>query len=637
MNLFKETAIGVLLILITLSEPIYCQSPNSIQSIDPALTENAKAVIRFSDTKLEISSPGAASVKVTKVVSVLNEPGRQESVYFGIDDKFVTYRFNKLTIYDKDGKKVKNFGILDLKPMITFAGSTLYSDVHYMYLDPGYRTYPFTAEISYTIDLKGFFFLPDWIIAEDYNISTEKAALTVTAPAGYKLRYLEQNMPVRATVREDKGLEVYEWTVEKFKAREKEPYSLNIGQESPAVFLAPRNFEIGGWKGSSDTWASYGRFISDLNQGRNILPAEITSKVLEIASQYPDTTEVVRRLYSIMQEKTRYVSVQIGIGGWQPIEAIEVEQKSYGDCKALSNYMKSLLDVAGIKSYYAIIRAGEDAPGVLYDFPSNQFNHAILCVPRGADTIWLECTSQRIPFNYLGSFTDDRYALLITEKGGQLVRTPKYRETENMLMRKAVATIGKNGDGNAHVRTIHSSFFYDRMMPVLMSDLEDQKRILSESIPVPGMTLLNFEVSQPDKTIPAICEEFDISIKGYAPVMSDRIILPLNLMNRTPKLAAPNTERKSEVLLRREQVTIDTVVYKLPAGYSISSTFSPVSIESPFGTYSTSIDITEDEVIYVRKQTTGYGRFLPSDYGALVEYNNKVATADLAFIVLRRI
>jgi hypothetical protein len=637
MTIFRAIASGVVFILIPISATLSGQSPNSVSLIDPELTHNAKAVIRLSDTRVNISSPTSATIKVTKVVSVLNEPGRKESIYFGIDDKFVTYRFNNLIIYDKDGKKVKSFGIFDLKPLITFAGSTLYSDVHYKALDPGYRTYPFTAEISYTIDLKGFFYLPDWIVAEDFNISTEKTMLTVVAPAGYKLRYLEQNLPVKVTTREDKGKEVYEWTVEKDKAREKEPFSPDIEQLSPAVFLAPGDFEIAGWKGSTDTWVNYGNFISDLNKDRNILPPDVTAKVMEIASQNHDTMELIKKLYSMMQEKTRYVSVQIGIGGWQPIEALEVEEKSYGDCKALSNYMKSLLDAAGVKSHYALIMAGEDAPEVLYDFPSNQFNHAIICVPRGSDTIWLECTSQSIPFNYLGSFTDDRYALLITEEGGKLARTRKYGEEENRLLRKAVVTIDNTGNGKASLKTNHSSYFYDQMVPVLMSDLEDQKRSLSESIPVPGMTLINFIINQPDKTLPVIYEEVDLAIKGYASVMSDRIILPLNLMNRVPKLPALNSERSSEVILRREKVMIDTVVYKLPAGYIVSSTITPVNIDSPFGTYATTIDVIGNEVMYVRKQTTRSGRFQASDYAALVEYNNKVATADMVFIVLKRI
>ncbi|MRS03550.1 hypothetical protein EG832_10080 [bacterium] len=461
--------------------------------------------------------------------------------------------------------------------------------------------------------------------------------LTVTAPAGYKLRYYEQNMPVKVARKEEKGKEIYEWAVEKQTAMEKEPLSPDIEQLSPAVFLAPGDFEISGWKGNSDTWYNYGSFFSDLNKGRNQLPSGVIEKVKEIASASNDTTEMVRNLYSLMQQKTRYVSVQIGIGGWQPIEANEVYEKSYGDCKALSNYMKSLLDAAGIKSHYAVIRAGADAPEILENFPSNQFNHAILCVPRISDTIWLECTSQQIPFNYLGTFTDDRYALLITGEGGKLARTRKYSDRENSLLRKAYVTLDRTGNGKADIQTIHSAYFYDQMVPVLMSDLADQKKRLSESIQIPGLTLMNFEVTQPDKTLPVIYEEVSLTFKGYASVMSDRIILPLNLMNRASKLPAPDPDRKSGVLLRREKVMVDTVVYKLPDGYTVSSTMNPVNLESPFGTYSTTIKISGNEVVYVRRQTTRSGKFIPSDYAALVDYNNKVATADMAFIVLKSI
>jgi hypothetical protein len=612
------------------------QSSYNVALINPELTKNAKAVVRFSDHRLTISSPGSASLNVLKAVTVMNETGRSESLYFGIDDKFITYHFDKLVIYDKEGKKVKNFGSLDLEPEITFAGSTLYSDVRYKSLDPDYRTYPFTAEISYSVDFRGFFYLPDWIIGEDYNISTEKAMLTVITPADYRLCFLEQNMPSGVTNGLEKGKPTYEWKIENEKAREKEPYALDIEKICPAVFLAPGTFEIAGWKGSSATWLDYGRFIADLNRGRNVLPASVMEKIKVLAAQNPDTTDLIRKLYALMQEKTRYVSVQIGIGGWQPIEAQKVEETSYGDCKALSNYMKALLDAAGIKSHYAVIMAGEDAPDLLHSFPSNQFNHAIICVPRSSDTIWLECTSQRIPFNYLGSFTDDRYALLITEEGGKLVRTRKYGQEENRLTRKATVTIDLSGNGKVSVKTEYSSYFYDQKVQVLLSDFEDQKRYLSESTSIPGSTLIGFKISQPDKNKPVICEELDITAKGYASRMSDRMILPLNLMNKESKLPALNNGRDSEVLLMREKMMIDTVIYKLPAGYTLSSTLNPVNLDSPFGSYNTNIEISSNELIYIRRQIILKGRFKAEDYPALVDYNNKVATADMVKVVLKR-
>ncbi|MBE0667501.1 MAG: hypothetical protein IH593_07470, partial [Bacteroidales bacterium] len=269
-------------------------------------------------------------------------------------------------------------------------------------------------------------------------------------------------------------------------------------------------------------------------------------------------------------------------------------------------------------------------------FPSNQFNHAILCVPGSPDTIWLECTSQRIPFNYLGSFTDDRFALLITDDGGRLVRTRKYGSEENRLTRKAIVTIDQTGNGKISVKTEYSSYFYDQMLPVLLSDFEDQKRTLSESASIPGLTLVGFKISQPDKEKPLICEELNIATKGYASRMSDRMILPLNLMNKVSKLPALNTERYSEVLLRREKLMIDTVIYKLPAGYTLSSTLNPVNLDSPFGSYDTNIEFSGNELIYIRRQIIRKGRFKADDYPALIDYNNKVATADMAKVVLKR-
>ena len=89
-----------------------------------------------------------------------------------------------------------------------------------------------------------------------------------------------------------------------------------------------------------------------------------------------------------MQNKTRYVSIQLGIGGYQPFEASVVDKTGYGDCKALSNYMLSMLETIGIKGHYALIMAGQNSPELEEDFPSSQFNHAIVAVPNGADTLW---------------------------------------------------------------------------------------------------------------------------------------------------------------------------------------------------------------------------------------------------------
>ena len=55
-----------------------------------------------------------------------------------------------------------------------------------------------------------------------------------------------------------------------------------------------------------------------------------------------DPIEKAKIVYKYMQEKTRYISVQVGIGGFKPMLAKDVDRLGYGDCKALSNYTKAL-------------------------------------------------------------------------------------------------------------------------------------------------------------------------------------------------------------------------------------------------------------------------------------------------------
>ena len=71
-----------------------------------------------------------------------------------------------------------------------------------------------------------------------------------------------------------------------------------------------------------------------------------------------DPQTKVAVLYNYLQQNTHYVGIQLGIGGWQTYDAAYVATKKYGDCKALSNFMISLLKEAGIKGHAVVIKGG---------------------------------------------------------------------------------------------------------------------------------------------------------------------------------------------------------------------------------------------------------------------------------------
>ena len=74
---------------------------------------------------------------------------------------------------------------------------------------------------------------------------------------------------------------------------------------------------------------------------RQDVPLETAAYIKEITGNISDPKAKAQKIYEYMQHKTHYVSIQIGIGGYQPFTASEVDKDGYGDCKALCNYTRA--------------------------------------------------------------------------------------------------------------------------------------------------------------------------------------------------------------------------------------------------------------------------------------------------------
>src|SRR5262249_18052472 len=162
------------------------------------------------------------------------------------------------------------------------------------------------------------------------------------------------------------------WEVKGIAAVEDESSSPDWTELTPVVCLGPVQFEIQDYKGIMNTWQDFGKFVYALKNARDQLPDNIKQEVHRLTDGVTDTREKIAKLYKFMQDNTHYISIQLGIGGWQPFDATYVSTKKYGDCKALSNYMYSLLKEAGISSNYTLVKAGESEHFFVSDFPSLQ-------------------------------------------------------------------------------------------------------------------------------------------------------------------------------------------------------------------------------------------------------------------------
>lgn len=605
-----------------------------VSDIPKELLKGAESVIRNSELKFERKSISDAVLSVHEVITILNKSALDDATLMQYYDKFSKVRKARIIVYDEYGIEVKKLGLDDIKDISAIDGGTLFSDARVKLIDAEYQTIPFTVEISYEIDYSGTLSTPKWSYYQGYNIAIEKSSFTIITSEANQLRYYSLNTNQEPTKLIDDGKVILKWEVSNLSAIKGESFSSSFYETTPVILSAPSYFSIGGTHGNASSWELFGRWISELNQGRDELPEETVAELKLLLVDSISKIETINLLYNWMQDKTRYVSIQIGIGGWQPIEAADVDKYSYGDCKALTNYMHSVLNVANIESYYTLVRAGSDARNIVTDFPSNQFNHAILCVPVDNDTVWLECTSQTNPFGYLGTFTDDRDVLLITDNGGKVVHTKSYDKYDNVKLTKAVVQFDKYGDGEAHIEIMNKGLFYRKRLPVISMSEKRQEEYVINHIDIPSFELEDYSSVETKSMIPVIDEEIDLSIKSYVSKLGSRILFEVNLMNKIDYNFRRSGQRRNDIFLRRDEKEIDTIIYSVPNNYAIEAIPKELVLDTEFGSYTSKVTTDSESVIYMRSFELNKGKYSKEKYIEFKKFISDIRNADNQKVVL---
>jgi hypothetical protein len=609
-----------------------------VSAIDPALKEKAHAVMRLKENIYQVKSLTSAVEKTHIVVTILDEHGQQYATDVVRYDKFTKINNIEGTIYDARGERVKRIKKDDILDMSAVSGGSLYEDNRVKIIEAKYAQYPFTVEFSYeTTITNNTFFLPRWFPQSDEELAIENESFKIIAPEYFEIKYKEINGLAKAAVYTLEGNKLYQWNVKNLKTREEEPYSSKYVRYGPGVFTSMNDFQLENFKGSMRSWEDLGKFTYRLNEGRDQLPDNIKEEVRKLVANETDPVAKVKKVYEYLQSKTRYISVQLGIGGWQTFDAKSVAEKSYGDCKALSNYTMAMLKVAGIESYTALVGAGENQPDVLIDFPNSYFNHMITCVPMAKDTIWLECTSQNNPFGYMGDFTGDRHALLVTPKGGKLVKTPRYQAKDNLQIRKINVDLDTEGNAKAVTKTVLTGIQQDDYANVISElNAEDQKKFLYKSINIPSFEIDNYQLSLDKKRIPAVTANINLTVRKCAAKSGTRLFLSPNLMSQLSSVPpTPTTPRVAEVALISTYTDTDTVVYNLPKAAVIEVLPEAQNIESKFGTYQSKTEFKDGKLLYIRRMTRNRGTFPASAYQELIDFYRKIVKADKMQAVLK--
>lgn len=609
----------------------------SILSISQELKENANSVVRLQQINVDIQSQKQITVAKKKVITVLNKYGLSNIDAVEYYDKSSRVNTIEAVVYDAFGKELKKLKRKDFRDQSVADGYSVYSDDRQIYLDYTPTEYPFTIVYDSETVSSNTAFIPGWYPIDDAFESIEKSSITVNYAPSLGFKYKEYNFENKNIVKSETTNSI-KFSIENLVAERKEDLSPSYQKLFPIVLFGLEKFNLEGIEGNATTWKDFGQWIytSFLSQNEELEPAT-QNAIKTLVGTETDPIKKAKIVYQYVQDKTRYVSIQLGIGGWKPMPAKDVDRLGYGDCKALSNYTRCLLKAVGVESYYTIIYGDNSKESLQQDFVSMQGNHAILAMPNDGKMLFLECTSQVAPFNFGGDFTDDRYALLVKANGGEIVKTNELLDSSNTQITKGTYSLNDDGTLAGTIKIKSKGTQYDNTYGIE----NKSKEIIDEHYKNHFNWINNLKLEKVkfinNKDEIEFTEELQVTAANYASKNGAIVMFPVNAFNQNSNIPQRYRNRKTPFEISRGYLDIDEIEVTIPDGYVVDAKPDNLEIKDKFGTYKIEIKSSSaTKLIYSRSLLINKGFYDKLEYENYRKFREQIAKADNSKIVISK-
>lgn len=601
----------------------------AVSSIQKELLPYASAVVRNEEITIEVKDLNTTVYHYKQAVTVLNKSGDEHADILVWYDKNRKVKYIKGVIYDEFGKNIGKFSERNFNDFSSYDGFSMFSDHRVKHHKPAVVNYPYTIEYEYELNTRQSLFFPEWRPNGHTSTAVEKSTYRFICKPDFNIRYKEFNYTGTLKTDNVQSLKTYTWEASNLKATRKEPLSPDPAKYQTIVKIVPEKFSYLGYDGAFTSWNGLGKWFNDkLLVARTSLPPATISYIQSLTDTITSPKLKAKAIYEYMQRKSRYVSIQVGIGGLQPFTASEVDMLNYGDCKGLVNYTQALLKAVNIPSYYCMVEAGDMKKSFMPDFASvDQGNHVILCLPFKNDTTWLECTNKNSPFGFLGDFTDDRLVLACTPEGGKLMRTPKYTSANSKQIRKAILKLNADGELTGNMTTTFEGWQYNNRTTT-PDDIKEEIKKTKQNYSINNMEIENLHLKAIKNIEPVNNEEIKFSARDYATISDGRYFFLINLANRNSYTPREVRNRTTDVYINRGYTDIDEITYEIPAGYKLDSHPLQVSINKPFGKFTVSTAINGNQITYKRKLELIDGTYAKEKYNEVIDFYQSVEDAD---------
>ena len=438
--------LAVVLLAAAVARPIAAQGPNvnpaksdSIYrlAVDSAAYKDYPFVYLLDDGIVRFEADGRAVERYHQIVQIL----KTEGVDTWAERQF-SYRPGHTKVTVNSMRVVRPSGeVISDKPSITQASDVPAAMSNPVYSDTKVLRYSLAGvavgtlvDIDWSQETTQPFLAGDFTSGWSTTMSfpAMRSRYVLDAPASVTPRLEERHVDVQRVEEQAGGRHYYVWAKQKVTPVEGEIFAPDSSIPRMSIGVA-----------APMKWADIGRWYGGLAADRYTLSPRTTAIVDSIARLQHSAADTLQALHTWIARDIRYVSVALGLGGYQPRFPDSTVALGFGDCKDKATLFIAAAKHVGLTAYPVLLNSSGAADSTM---PSvGEFDHAIAALPnKGGGYKYLDLTTNEYPAGTVPPSYQGGFGLVVLPGGkSEAITFPKDDPGETLT--RFEGTVGADG------------------------------------------------------------------------------------------------------------------------------------------------------------------------------------------------
>jgi len=610
-------------------------------AVDSADQPDDPFIFLLDDGVVRVEADGRITRTYRQVVQILNQDAVEDwaEQSFSYDASRESLRVNWVRVVKPDGTVISDGPSHEQESLAPVAlTAPVYSNSKVVRITLGGVAPGTIVDYSYTVvrfqpPMPGDFY-SSWSVHNSRR--TRRSRFILDMPAGLAPRIQERNLHFRPTITVAGGRKISVWATQEVPRVEREPYA----GEPDTVYAG---IDVAG----AVSWSDIARWYAGLARDRTVVTPALAAKLGQVVAGAATLNDSIKAVHRWVAQDIRYVSLSLGLGGYQPRVPAAVYETAYGDCKDKATLFIAALARLGVTAYPVLLSSDGNADSTL---PSvGQFDHMIAAIARrGAKSYqYADLTADLVPFGLLPSVEQGSFALVVHPDGrGEPVTLPEDSLGTNRSLATLTGTLDTAGIFEGSLEEVMAGDRQYSMRDNFSAPIDSTRRgriarkIASSLFPGGTGDSLHVFDGRDLQALPRLTVSIHNGRAATAAGPTEILTLPmrtydLHSVSEDLRSRGPRKFPISALAVSGGGVDEEDLALTLPGGWHARLP-APVTAASAFGLYESQYS-QDGRVVHVMRRLTGRrGVLSPDRIVDLLTWLDAVSKDDSKYLVIDR-